>query len=261
MSDYQYLIIEKKDGIATLTLNRPDKMNALSESVIIELQSAFESLGQDDSVGGIIFTGAGEKAFIAGADIAELAQLDSVTARDRARAGQRLTRTMETLGKPILAAINGFALGGGCELAMACTFRIASENALLGQPEVKLGVIAGFGGTQRLTRLVGRGRALELLLMGDPVSAEEAHRMGLVNRVVTKEDLLPQAHKIMQKISSVGPVAVRFTLDSVDRGCDISLEEALEMEADLFGLCFSTQDMREGTKAFLEKRKAAFEGK
>ncbi len=261
MADYQYLILEKEDRVATLTLNRPDKMNALNEAVILELQKAFEALGEDESVGGIIFTGAGEKAFIAGADIGELAELDSVTARDRARAGQRLTRTMETLGKPILAAINGFALGGGCELAMACTFRMASANALLGQPEVKLGVIAGFGGTQRLTRLVGRGRAQELLLIGDPVSAEEAYRIGLVNRVVSKEDLLPEANKLVRKILSVGPVAVRFTLDSVDRGCDIPLEEALEMEADLFGLCFSTQDMREGTKAFLEKRKATFEGK
>jgi len=261
VADYQYLILEKEDRVATLTLNRPDKMNALNEAVILELQKAFESLGEDDSVGGIIFTGAGEKAFIAGADIGELAELDSVTARDRARAGQRLTRTMETLGKPILAAINGFALGGGCELAMACTFRMASDNALLGQPEVKLGVIAGFGGTQRLTRLVGRGRAQELLLIGDPVSAEEAYRIGLINRVVSKEDLLPEANKLVRKILSVGPVAVRFTLDSVDRGCDIPLEEALEMEADLFGLCFSTQDMREGTKAFLEKRKATFEGK
>ena len=261
MADYQYLILEKKDGVATLTLNRPDKMNALNEAVILELQKAFESLGEDESIRGIIFTGAGEKAFIAGADIGELAELDSVTARDRARAGQRLTRTMETLGKPILAAINGFALGGRCELAMAYTFRIASDNARLGQPEVKLGVIAGFGGTQRLTRLVGRGRAQELLLIGDPVSAEEAYRIGLVNRVVSREDLLPEANKLVRKILSVGPVAVRFTLDSVDRGCDIPLEEALEMEADLFGLCFSTQDMREGTKAFLEKRKATFEGK
>ncbi len=261
MADYQYLILEKKDGVATLTLNRPDKMNALNEAVVIELQHAFDSLREDDSVRGIVFTGAGEKSFIAGADISELAELDPVTARDRARAGQHLTRTMESLGKPLVAAINGFALGGGCELAMACTFRIASANARLGQPEVKLGIIAGYGGTQRLVRLVGRGRALELLLTGDPVSAEEAFRIGLVNRVVPREELPAEAEKTIRKILSVGPVAVRFTLDAVDRGCDIPLDEALEMEAGLFGLCFSTRDMREGTKAFLEKRTAKFEGK
>jgi enoyl-CoA hydratase len=261
MSDHRYLLLEIKDGVATLVLNRPEKMNALNEAVVLELQAAFESLRDDGSVGGIIFTGAGEKAFIAGADIAELAELDPATAADRARAGQRLTRTMETLGKPILAAINGFALGGGCELAMACTFRVASENARLGQPEVKLGIIAGFGGTQRLTRLVGRGRALELLLTGDPVTAEEALRIGLVNRVFPREELMAEAEKIVRKMMAVGPVAVRYTLDAVDRGCDTPLETALETEAELFGRCFATSDMREGTKAFLEKRAAKFGGK
>ena len=252
---------ETKDGIAVVTVNRPDKLNALNEQVVAELTECFRALGADPAVRAVILTGAGEKAFIAGADIAVLATCDSIAAKENARKGQLLTLAIERLGKPVIAAINGFAFGGGCELAMACTLRVASENAKLGQPEVKLGLICGYGGSQRLPRLVGRGRALELLLTGDPIDAAEAHRIGLVNRVTKRETLLADCEAIAKKIIAVGPLAVRFTIEAVDGGLGGSLDEGLELEAGLFGLCFSTQDMREGTAAFLEKRAARFQGK
>ncbi|MBI2901839.1 MAG: enoyl-CoA hydratase/isomerase family protein [Planctomycetes bacterium] len=257
---YEHLLAEVRDGLAFLTVNRPDKLNALNAAVLSELQSAFDRFGADPQVRAVILTGAGERAFVAGADISELAKADAIRARETALLGQRLTAAMERLGKPVIAAINGFALGGGCELAMACTVRIAAENAKLGQPEVKLGIIAGFGGTQRLPRLVGRGRALEILLTGEPIDAAEALRIGLVNRVVPKDRLLAEAEALARKMMAAGPVAVRLTLDAVDRGVEAPLETALDLEATLFGACFSTKDMREGTSAFLEKRPAKFTG-
>lgn len=255
------LRIDVRDRIATVTVNRPEKLNALNDQVIRELTAAFEGFRDDASVGAVILTGAGEKAFIAGADISDLAACDARAARENAGRGQRLTRAVEGLGKPVIAALNGFALGGGCELAMACTLRIAAETAKIGQPEVKLGIICGYGGSQRLPRLVGKGRALELLLTGEPIDAVEAHRIGLVNRVVKKESLLDEARALAAKILAAGPLAVRHTLEAVGRGLDVSLEEGLRLEADLFGLCFATEDMKEGTSAFLEKRAPRFKGK
>jgi enoyl-CoA hydratase len=254
------ILVHTQDGLAVVTINRPEKLNALNGAVIDELLGAFESLKRDRSVGAVILTGAGEKAFVAGADIGELARLDPVSARENAARGQRLTLLMESLGKPVLAAINGFALGGGCELALACTLRLAVEGAKLGQPEVKLGIICGYGGSQRLPRLVGRGRALELLLTGDPIDAAEALRIGLVNRVVKKENLLEEARTLARRMMAAGPLAVARTLEAVGQGLELPLPESLTLEADLFGSCFSTQDMREGTKAFLEKRPPRFSG-
>jgi enoyl-CoA hydratase len=254
------ILVQSQDGLAQVTINRPEKLNALNGTVIEELLEAFEALKRDPSVRAVILTGAGDKAFVAGADIGELARLDPVSARENALRGQRLTLLMETLGKPVIAAINGFALGGGCELALACTVRVAQEGAKLGQPEVKLGIICGYGGSQRLPRLVGRGRALELLLSGEPIDAAEAYRIGLVNRVVKKESLLDEARAIARRIIAAGPVAVAKTLEAVARGLERPLPEALALEADLFGGCFATQDMREGTKAFLEKRPPRFTG-
>lgn len=254
------LLLAEKEGVATVTVNRPEKLNALNSEVIAELTESFEALKGRRDIGAVILTGAGEKAFIAGADIAELAGLDRAGATENSKRGWRLTRRIETLGKPVIAAINGFALGGGAEMAMACHVRIAVEGAKLGQPEVKLGLICGYGGTQRLPRLVGRGRATELLLAGEPIDAQEAWRIGLVNRVVARDKLLPECEALARKFLSVGPVAVRHTLDAVDRGLDLTLDEAMDLEADLFGRCFETKDMREGTKAFLERRPAKFVG-
>lgn len=254
------LLSEIRDGLAILTINRADKLNALNDAVLTELQAAFDAFRADPSVRAVLLTGAGEKAFVAGADIAELSKCDAVRARELAIRGQALTLTIENLGKPVVAAINGFALGGGCELAMACTIRIAAENARLGQPEVKLGIIAGFGGTQRLPRLVGKGRALEMLLTGDPIDAAEAVRIGLVNRVVPRDRLLAEAEATARKMMASGPLAARLTLDAVHRGSDAPLGQALALEANLFGMCFATRDMREGTTAFLEKRPARFTG-
>ena len=248
------------DGIATVTVNRPDKLNALNSAVLDSLRQTFERLRDDASVRAVILTGAGEKAFVAGADIAELAALGPEQARAHSEKGQALTRLIETLGKPVVAAINGFALGGGCELALCCTVRIAAEGARLGTPEVKLGLICGYGGTQRLPRLVGRGRALELLLTGDPVDAAEALRIGLVNRVVKKEALLDEARATARKMASAGPLAVRRSLAAVDAGLDRTLDEGLREEAARFGECFGTRDMKEGTSAFLEKRPPKFTG-
>ena len=258
--EFTTLKVEERDRIAVVTVNRPEKLNALDATVIAELTSAFEGIRDRKEIGAVILTGAGEKAFIAGADIAVLAGCDAAAARENSRRGQVLTRLIETLGKPVIAAINGFALGGGCEIALACTIRIASEHARLGQPEVKLGLVCGYGGSQRLPRLVGRGRAMELLLTGDPIDAAEALRIGLVNRVVKKEELLPQAEAFARRILAVGPVAVRYMMEAADRGLDLPLEQALLLEADYFSRCFETEDMREGTRAFLEKRAPKFRG-
>jgi enoyl-CoA hydratase len=255
------VLLAEQEGIATVTINRPEKLNALNDEVIIGLTAAFERCRDSAAIGAVILTGAGEKAFVAGADISVLSSLDARTARDTAVRGQGLTLLMETCGKPVIAAINGFAFGGGLELAMACTLRVAAEGAKVGQPEVKLGLLAGYGGTQRLPRLVGRGRALELLLTGDPIDAAEAHRIGLVNRVVKREAVLGEARAIAKKILANAPLGVRFTLDAVHRGLDLSLAEGLDVEADLFGQIATTSDMKEGTAAFLEKRPAKFSGK
>jgi enoyl-CoA hydratase len=258
--EFTTLKVEERDRVAVVTVSRPEKLNALDATVFTELVAAFEGFRDRKDIGAVILTGAGEKAFIAGADIAVLAQCDAASARENSRRGQAFTRLLENLGKPVVAAINGFALGGGCEIALSCTIRIAAEHAKLGQPEVKLGLICGYGGSQRLPRLVGPGRALEMLLTGDPIDAAEALRIGLVNRVVKKEELLPQAEALCRKILATGPIAVKYTLEAVDRGLDLPLDQALKLEADYFGRCFETKDMREGSRAFLEKRKASFTG-
>ena len=258
---FENLLVERDGGVAILTINRPKVLNALNSATLDELRRAILSFRHDDTVRAVVITGAGEKSFIAGADINELAVQTPVTGRDHARRGQHVLDLIETLGKPVIAAINGFALGGGCELAMACTIRIAADTARLGQPEINLGIIPGYAGTQRLARLVGRGRALEMLLTGEHVNAAEALRLGLVNRVVPAAELMAEARKLAASLAAKAPVAVRYILDAVNRGLDMPLAEAQNFEATLFGLVASTEDMREGTKAFLEKRKAEFKGK
>jgi enoyl-CoA hydratase len=257
---FENLKIETTDGIAVVTLSRPEKLNALNGRTIEELDVAFAALASDAGVKGVILTGAGEKAFVAGADIAELAAAGPLEAREVGRRGQAVFSRIEHLPKPVVAAINGFALGGGCELAMACHVRLASENARLGTPEVKLGLMCGYGGTQRLPRLIGRGRALELLLTGEMIDAAEAFRLGLVNRVVPKERLLPEATALLKKMLANGPVALRYTLEAVAAGLDLPLEEGQRLEATLFGVLCTTEDMKEGTRAFLEKRPPQFKG-
>lgn len=258
---FSVIQFETQEGIATLTINRPDKLNALNDAVIEELREAVAAIETDDSIRGVIVTGAGPKAFVAGADISELATQGPLSGKDRSLAGQAVFRRLERCGKPVIAAVNGFALGGGCELAMACHFRLASENAKFGQPEVKLGIGPGYGGTVRLPRLVGKGRALELLLTGDMIDAQEAYRIGLVNRVVPADELMPQAEKLLRRILANGPIAVRLCLEAVDTGLDLSVDESSLLEANHFGLIASTEDMREGMAAFLEKRSAAFTGR
>lgn len=259
---YSHIVFEAgEDGIATVTVNRPDKLNALSGAVILELRDAFERIASAVETRAAIVTGAGEKAFIAGADISELEKLSPSEARDFAVRGQRAFRLLETSGKPSVAAVNGYALGGGLELAMACTVRFASENARLGQPEVKLGIVPGYGGTQRLPRLVGRGRALEMLLSGDPINAGEAHRIGLVNAVVPQGELLAYSRAWLAKVLINGPLAVALAMEAVDAGLYTGLEEGLRLEAAAFGLTAATEDRREGTRAFLEKRRPVFAGK
>jgi len=258
---YTMLLVEVADAVATVTVNRPEKLNALTDAVVTELHDAARALRADPAVRGVIVTGAGPKAFVAGADIGELGRLDVAGARARALAGQAMVAAFETMGKPVVAAVNGFALGGGCELAMACHLRIAAENAKFGQPEVKLGLIAGYGGTQRLARLVGKGRALHLLLTGETIDAQEAYRIGLVTKVVPAEQLLAEATGVLRTILANGPVAVALTLDAVERGLGMSLADGLAVEADLFALAAATEDMKEGTKAFVEKRAAKFTGR
>ncbi|MGO9010755.1 MAG: enoyl-CoA hydratase-related protein [Bryobacteraceae bacterium] len=248
-------------GIALVTINRPEKRNALSRAVVMELGAAFDRVAEDAAIRAAIVTGAGETAFVAGADIGELAALSAVEMRQYALDGQRVFRRLETAGKPSVAAVNGFALGGGLELAMAATVRVASENARLGQPEVKLGLIPGFGGTQRLPRLVGRGRALWMLASGEPIDAAEAWRIGLVNAVVPQAQLLDAARAWLEKVLKNGPLAVRLAMEAVDMGLNGGVEEGLQLEAALFGASAASEDRREGTRAFLEKRSPAFTGK
>jgi enoyl-CoA hydratase len=258
---FDNLLLERDGGVAILTINRPKVLNALNSQTLDELRRAILDLKRDDAVRAVILTGAGEKSFIAGADINELATQTPVSGREHAMTGQHILDLIEHLGKPVIAAINGFALGGGCELAMACTIRIAADTAKLGQPEINLGLIPGYAGTQRLTRIVGRGRALELLLTGDQVTAQEAHRLGLVNRVVPAADLMTEAKKLAAALAAKAPVAIRYILEAVHKGVEMPFAQAQVFEATLFGLVASTEDMREGTKAFLEKRKPEFKGK
>ena len=248
-------------GIALVTSHRPEKLNALSNAVIGELDDAFERIGSDGSVRAAIVTGAGEKAFVAGADIAELAAMSAYQAREMALRGQAALRRLETCGKVSVAAVNGYALGGGLELAMACTVRFASENAKLGQPEVKLGIIPGYGGTQRLPRLIGRGRAMEMLLLGEPVGAMDAQRIGLVNAVFPQTELLGFCRAWLGKVLSNAPLALSLAMEAVDTGLSAGLEEGMRFEAAAFGLSAATEDRAEGMRAFLEKRSAAFQGK
>jgi len=250
-----------ESGIALLTINRPEKLNALDSMTLIELRDAVSRAASEREVRALMITGAGEKAFVAGADINQLAVLTPIEAQAYAERGQRIFREIEMLAKPTLAAINGYALGGGLELAMSCAVRVASENAKMGQPEVKLGVLPGYGGTQRLPRLVGRGRALEMLLSGEPITAAEAHRIGLVNHVVPQAELQNFSRKWLLKVLANAPRAVGLTLEAVDVGLEAGLEQGLRFEAAAFGLTTATEDRSEGTRAFLEKRPAAFAGK
>jgi enoyl-CoA hydratase len=261
MNDYQNLLVERRDGVAIVTINRPDKLNALNDQTVEELDDIFADLQLDPAVRGVILTGSGEKAFVAGADIGELSTQSPVAGAERSIRGQRVLDRIEQLGKPVIAAVNGFALGGGCELAMACHLRVASEGARLGTPEVKLGIMCGYAGSQRLPRIVGKGRALEMLLTGEMVDAQEAFRIGLVNRVVAKDKLLAETEALLRKMLANGPVSLRFTLDAVNAGLEMPFPEAERHEATLFGLICTTADMKEGTTAFLEKRPARFTGK
>jgi enoyl-CoA hydratase len=258
---FSTLLYDLADGIARITINRPDKLNALNATVIAELDRAIAELERDPDVRGVVLTGAGPKAFVAGADIAEIAAQGPLEGKARALEGQRVFRRLERCGKPVVAAVNGFALGGGCELAMACHLRVAAEGARFGQPEVKLGIGPGYGGTVRLPRLVGRGRALELLLTGQMIDAQEALRIGLVNRVVPVDRLLGESEQLLRAILENGPLAVRACLEAVDAGLDVGLDEALLLEANLFGLLSGTADMKEGTAAFLARRKPEFQGR
>jgi enoyl-CoA hydratase len=258
---YENILFEKKDGIACITFNRPKVLNALNRKTVEELRDALLETRDDSSVRVLILTGAGEKSFVAGADIGELAQRTPVDGKDFSLFGQSVFHLLEILGKPSICAINGFALGGGCELALSCTIRLASKTARLGQPEVKLGIIPGYGGTQRLARLCGKGVAHELCLTGEMITAEEALRIGLVNHIYEPAELLPAAEALAKKIIANAPLAVKYTMEAIERGVEMPQEEGLFLEATLFGLACATEDMREGTKAFLEKRKADFKGK
>jgi len=258
---FENLLYERHNGVGYVTVNRPEKLNALNRKTMDELHDCFQEIEHDAEVRVVILTGAGEKAFVGGADVNELAVQTPVEGKELSVRGQKILDLIEHLGKPVIAAVNGYALGGGCELALACTIRIASENARLGQPEVKLGLIPGYAGTQRLPRLVGRGRALEMVLSGEPVSAAEAYRIGLVNQVVPAQDLIATAEKLAQKILANAPLAVKFALEAVNHGLEMTQAEGQFLEANLFGLCCTTADMKEGTRAFLEKRPARFTGK
>ena len=255
------LLCEIENNIGLVTINRPKSLNALNPETLEELVALFGELADRDDLVGVILTGAGDKAFVAGADISVMQDFDPLAAREFGSLGHRAMNAVASLPRPVIAAVNGFALGGGCELALACDIRICSTNAKFGQPEVNLGVIPGFGGTQRLPRLVGTGQALELMLTGDMIDAEEACRIGLVNRVVAQDELLAQCFGIMDKISQKGPLAVRLCKEVVQAGIEMDLARACRYEADLFGVCFASPDQSEGMKAFLEKRKAEFKGK
>ena len=255
------VLYEKRGGIAYATVNRPKVLNALNSQTWKDLRAAFEDARDDAAVRGVILTGAGDKAFIAGADIGELAHATALDAQRSSRFGQDVLDLIENLGKPVVAAINGFALGGGCETAMACTIRIAVEHAKFGQPEVKLGLVPGCGGTQRLPRLIGKGRALQLILSGGVISAQESYRMGLVNEIVPATDLITRAEAILSEIASNAPVAVKYAIEATNKGMDTSQSEGLLLEASYFGLCAATEDKKEGTAAFLEKRAPQFRGR
>ena len=255
------VLYEKKGPIAYVTINRPKVLNALNAKTISELRSAFEDARDDAELRGVVFTGAGDKAFAAGADISEMAGDTPLTAEEKTRSGQSLTDLIENLGKPVIAAVNGFALGGGCELSMASTIRIASETAKFGQPEVKIGVMPGYGGTQRLPRLVGRGRALQLILSGEIIDAQEAYRIGLVNEVVPAANLIARVEALLNRVISNAPVGVKYSIEAVNRGLDTSLAEGLLLEASLFAICAGTEDKKEGTTAFLAKRAPKFQGR
>jgi enoyl-CoA hydratase len=257
----EFVRVESEEQVAVVTIDRQEKLNALNAQVVSELGEAMAAVGADDGVRGVILTGAGEKAFVAGADIGVLAKMDPQAGVEISRQGQRVFAEIERLGKPVLAAVGGFALGGGCELAMACHLRMASENAVFGLPEVGLGIIPGYGGTIRLARLVGLGRALDITLSGDMVDAERAREIGLVSEVVPRSELLAEARKKMGRIVSKGPVALRLAMESIYDGLDSGFAEALRHESALFGLLASTEDMAEGMGAFLEKRKADFKGR
>jgi enoyl-CoA hydratase len=260
-TNFENITYEVKGSIAYITLNRPKVMNALNRKTVEELNAAFHAAKEDATIKGIILTGTGEKAFIAGADIAELSAIDGDQAGEFSKKGQEVLLSIETLGKPVIAAVNGFALGGGCETAMACTIRIAAENARFGQPEVKLGIIPGYGGTQRLPRLVGKGRALQLILTGDLIDAHEAHRIGLVNEVVPAADLMPRCEAILKQINANAPLATRYSIDAVNEGVDTDLSSGLKLEAKYFALAAGTEDRKEGTSAFVQKRAPQFQGK
>jgi enoyl-CoA hydratase len=255
------LLYEKHGAIAYVTLNRPKVLNALNQRTWEDLRAAFEDARDDAAVHGVILTGAGDKAFIAGADISEIAHVTAVEAEQSSTYGQEVLNLIENLGKPVIAAVNGFALGGGCETAMACSIRVASEHAKFGQPEVTLGIIPGGGGTQRLPRLVGKGRALQLILSGEIISAQEAYRIGLVNEVVPPADLIARAEAILHKIFTNAPLAVKYSLEAVNKGLETSQAGGLSLEASLFGLCAGTEDKKEGTTAFLQKRAPQFQGR
>ena len=259
--NFENILLEKKNSIAYITVNRPKVLNALNMATMEELRSAFHDIKNDDAIRVVILTGAGEKAFVAGADINELSQQDAVNGKKYAHRGQSVLNLIENLGKPVIACINGFALGGGCELALACTMRLASDNAKLGQPEVKLGIIPGYGGSQRLPRLVGKGLAMQHILAGEMITAQEAYRIGLVNEVTSTADLIPRAEAIAAKIIANAPLAVQYAMEAVNKGIEMTLAEGLFLEATLFGVCCATEDKTEGTKAFLEKRPAQFNGK
>jgi enoyl-CoA hydratase len=258
---FDNLLIERDGAIAVVTINRPKVLNALNRQTFDELRRLILELKSDGSVRVIIITGAGEKSFVAGADINELAELSATSARELALAGQHVLDLIEHLGKPVIAAINGYALGGGCELAMACTIRMAADTARLGQPEIALGLIPGYAGTQRLTRLTGKGRAAEIILSGTPIDAAEAHRIGLVNRVVPASTLMDEAKKLALALAAQPPIAVQYILSAINMGSEMPFAEGCVYEATLFGLVSATDDMREGTRAFLEKRKPLFKGK
>ena len=258
---YTNLLYDVEDSIALITVNRPEKLNPLNIDTVDALDACFADISSDSGVKAVILTGAGEKAFVVGADISQLTELSALSGQQWGLRGQQVFSRIENLTKPVIAAVNGYALGGGLELAMSCHIRIASANAKLGQPEVKLGIVPGYGGTQRLPRLVGKGRALEMILTGDPVTAEEASHIGLVNRVVPLDELIPAARRIASRILENGPVAVALCLQAVNQGVEMPLDAALTFEASQFGLSCATEDIREGTRAFLEKRKAEFKGR
>jgi len=258
---FDTLVLERDGAIATITINRPKVLNALNSQTLDELRRAILDLQHDAAIRVVVLTGAGEKSFVAGADINELAVQTPTGGREHALAGQHVFDLVENLGKPVIAAVNGYALGGGCELAMACTLRIAADTAKLGQPEISLGLMPGYAGTQRLPRLVGKGKAIEMMLTGAPIAADEALRIGLVNRVVPAADLLTEAKKLAAQLAAGAPVATAYIINAVNKGMEMPFAEACQYEATLFGLVASTDDMREGTKAFLEKRKATFTGR